>query len=155
MLCEFLSILNHSLHCNPLLEISWPGKLCPIQHIPIRTLSMALGKDPDITLQRLQRSQSLCDLTTIPYTTRSCDYRCWDRSKFIKRTKSCPDLLGMQLVHNMDPQLHAFMSRMNKSNDYYYKNNEQSTPAKRPKNKKRLRPVKHPKTTSSQSDSVC
>ena len=149
--CKFLSIVSHSLHCNPSLKIYWSCQFDPIYHIPIRTLSRALRKDRDITLHTLQRSKSLCDLTTIPFTTRFCGNYREDRSKFIKRTQSCPDLLEMQSVHNLDPRLHAFMCCRNKSNDYYYTN----TPSKHRNSKQQLNPVKHPEATSTQSNSVC
>ena len=58
--CDFLSILNHSLHCNSAMK-ELHLQFCdfePLRHLSI--LSQALRKDPDMLWLKIRRSNSLC-----------------------------------------------------------------------------------------------
>ena len=109
--CDFLAILNNSLRCNASVKVLDLGRrLCipnPIHH---SILSRALRRDPEVPLLDLRRSKSLCDLTTVRYGTMNITKNPSKKTnKKSKRNQSCPDLLDMQSLHSVHPDInHIF-----------------------------------------------
>ena len=100
MYCNFLSILNHSFHCNSAIK-RLKLRFCdfePLRHSSV--LSQALQKDPNMLLSKNRRSNSLCDLATPDLVTR-------ERSVFslYEKSHSCPDLLELQSLRTLHPLL--------------------------------------------------
>lgn len=133
--CDFIAILNNSLHCNQTIDqLGSAFRIyCPI-HCTI--LSHAL-KDPAVLLLDLERSKSLCDLSTLDivedydYTPR---WRVTKRDKMLKRPlkrrHSCPNLLEMQPLHNIHPLLYEFLLDTG-YNDFYLKDSRTNRVRKR------------------------
>ncbi len=106
-LSDFITILNNSLHSTTRIIKSSFGSVLRYSSSCRSSFSRALKRDVSVPLSSLRRSQSLDDLSTSPH---SCEYY-----------QSCPDLLEMQSLHNMHPQLHENL-RCDKL--YYYKQHD-------------------------------
>ena len=117
--CAVVALLNSSLQANPSLTIE--SNIFSGSKVHLNFLSRALRRDPDVVGMNFRRSQSLYDLTT--QKIRAQNYIelikpvlklkrmkkhpfSWDSSR---RRHSCPDLLEMQSLHNMHPQLHQII----------------------------------------------
>ena len=99
--CDFLAILNNSLHCNPSVNIlNLDRRLCIPNRIHCSILSRALRRNPEVPLLHLKRSKSLCDLTTVKYGRCSLAM-----NKKSKHNQSCPEFLDMQSLHSVHPDI--------------------------------------------------
>lgn len=102
---NFIAILNNSLNPAKNLSLSH-SSLCLMYPIPHNSLSRALRKDPAIPRLNLRRSRSLCDLTVIEYGSFGTKLQ----KEKLKLIRSCPDMLDLQSLNNMQPQLYNFFS---------------------------------------------
>lgn len=106
-------LFKHSFHSNPSLVVD----VMHLFYFPLfclNSLSCALQKHPKETLQR---SQSLCDLTTLGLDKNSLVVE-----KDTSRHHSCPNLLEMDSLHSMHPQVHKAIG----SDRFYYTRNKTS-----------------------------
>ena len=97
---NFLSILNKSLHCNPALKVDFHHDFY-FDFDPFDNCSLfcqVLRRDSDILRSSIRRSNSLCDLATPTI----CKPK---RFSTKMRSHSCPDLLELQSLRTLHPQL--------------------------------------------------
>ncbi len=97
--CNFLAILNNSLHCNPAMN-SVSLSFCHFEPLKNSTiLSRALQRDSDILRSSIRRSKSICDLTTPRLLSKK------RLGSSILRSHSCPDLSELQSLRTLHPLL--------------------------------------------------
>lgn len=115
LLCTLLAVFNTNLHSNPTLTVNtlWHFNFSLSR---LDSLSRALRRDPDTVSLSLRKSRSLCDLSMLRLDMNALQARKED----VHRHQSCPDLLEMQSLHAMHPQLHEFIG----SNRFYYTRNK-------------------------------
>ena len=100
--CEFLAILNDSLHHNTSSMKDLKLSLCLSILSYSNPLAHTLRRDPDTIKLKLRKSKSLCDLTKL-----KCDIvNGLPDYGVIKLCQSCPDLLELQSLHNIHPLIH-------------------------------------------------
>ena len=116
LMCECISLFNHRLHSSPSLTANIKGKFFYFSLSHLNSLSRALRKDPDTVGLNLRRSKSLCDLSTLKSVVEYKTSPTFEK-RVVTRHQSCPDLLEMQSLHDMHPQLHTAIG----SQDFYYK----------------------------------
>ena len=118
-LCKLLAIMNYKHSLTELYALTY-GHILP-SYFSLRqlsSLSRELRKDPAIVNLNLRRSKSLCDLATLRLKTNDTGWR-KKLSKDVLKHQSCPDLLEMQSLHNMHPNLHEALE----TKKYYYSTN--------------------------------
>ncbi len=101
--CNFLSILNNSLHFNQAMKsldiLLLFRNFKPFENYSL--LSRALQRDSDVLRSNIWRSNSLCDLATPTHPFRFSK----KKSKSLVVSKSCPDLLELQSLCTLHPLL--------------------------------------------------